>query len=219
MKKIVLLVFCLLFLVACGKVEEVKQKNEKKDSLILEKIDKSKDFVYFNSYKEVKLGANLYKYEYPVINLNSGEVENLNLELKNFVVTSYKDAGIYNGILNSGNVVNHSYYINDTYISVIRSYYYYIDGMVGEYCDDVYVVSLKNGKILNNNQILKSLDLTEDDVLELLKNKLNTDDISFSLKNVKDNGYSLYITNENKLGIIFYEVTDEEEYRREYVLN
>ena len=39
------------------------------------------------------------------------------------------------------------------------------------------------------------------------------------LKNVKDNGYSLYITNENKLGIIFYEVTDEEEYRREYVLN
>lgn len=219
MKKVVILFICFFFIAGCNKKENVEKVQKKDEVFIVEKIDVNEDYVYYKNYKEVNMSTGVYVYKYPVINIKSDEIENLNLELKNFIVRSYKDAGIYNGYLNSGNIVDFKYCITDGYISIVNSYYYYIDGMVGEYSDDVYVISLKTGKLVNNSDILKYLNMTEESFYELLESKLETDDIAYSIMNVKKNGYSLYLNEDNKLCVIFYEITDEEEQRKELVLN
>ena len=219
MKKVLLLFICISLLVGCGKEDKVDTPKIINEEFVLEKADKDKEYVYFNNYKEVTMSTGTYVYKYPVINIKSDEIDNLNLELKNFVVRSYKDAGIYNGYLNSGNVVDFKYYVTDEYVSIVKSYYYYIDGMIGEYSDDIYVVSLDNGKIISNDEILKDYNMSEEEFFDLLESKLDTEDIAYSLRSIKDNGYSLYIDNDSKLWTIFYEVTDEEEIRKELVLN
>ena len=220
MKKVLIVLICLLLLVGCNK--ESKKDNVDKDNeetFVIEKIDTTKDYVYFSKYKEVNMSSGVYTYQYPIINIKSEEIENLNLELKNFVIRSYKDAGIYEEYLNSGNVVNYQYYMTEEYISIIQSSYYYIDGMVGEYSDKVYVVSLNNGKIISNKTILDNHGISENDLYKMVEQKVDSDDVAFALMNIKENGYYLYVNNEDKLGIIFYEVTDEEEIRKELVLN
>lgn len=219
MKKVLIILICLLLLVGCNKEskqEKVDKNNE--EAFIVKKLDTTKDYVYFSKYKEVNMNSGVYTYQYPIINIKGEEIENLNLELKNFVIRSYKDAGIYEEYLNFGNVVNYKYYLTDEYISIIQSSYYYIDGMVGEYSDKVYVVSLNNGKIISNKTILDNHGISEDDLYKMVEKKVDSDDVAFALMNIKENGYYLYINNEDKLGIIFYEVTDEEEIRQELTL-
>lgn len=219
MKKFLLIVICLLLIVGCKEEKKVVDKKSIEEDFVVEKVDSTKGYVFFSRYKEVEISSGKYIFQYPVINIKSEEIENLNLELKNFIVRSYKDAGIYDGYLNSGNISNYNYYITDEYISIVQSSYYYIDGMIGEYSDKVYVVSLDNGKIISNDTILDDNGIDEEMLYEMLEKKLDTDDIAYSLLNIKENGYSLYINNEDKLCIIFYEVTDEEEIRKELVLN
>lgn len=218
MKKVFIILICFILLVGCTNEKE-EVKSVKKEEFVIEKIDSNKDFVYFNKYKEISIGDDNYIYQYPVVNIKSDEVDNLNLELKNFVIRSYKDAGIYEGILNSGNVIDYKYYVTDDFISIVQSHYYYIDGMIGEYDDKVYVLSFDNGKILNNEDILKKINMTEDVLYDKLEKVIDSEDVAFSLMNIKESGYSLYVNNEDKLCIIYYEVTNDEGIRKELVLN
>lgn len=219
MKKVVLLFLCLFLVIGCKDEKKTIENKVEEKKFVLEKVDSNKDYVYFNNHKEVELSSGKYVFKYPIINIKSEEIDNLNLELKNFVIRSYKDSEIYENYLNSGNIVNYDYYVTDEYISIVQSSYYYIDGMIGEHSDKVYVVSLKNGKIISNDKILDNHGINEETLYELLESKIVSDDIAYTLKSIKDNGYSLYINDSDKLCIIFYEITDEEEIRKELVLN
>ena len=53
MKKVFIIAFCLLLLVGCNKKEEVVEKKEPVVDFVLEKIDSSKEYVYYSDYREV----------------------------------------------------------------------------------------------------------------------------------------------------------------------
>ena len=113
MKKVLIIAFSLLLLVGCNKKEEVVEKKEPVVKFTLEKIDNDKDYVYFSNYKEVVFKDDRYLYKYPVVNIKGNDIENLNLELKNFVINSFKDAEIYENKLSSGNIIDYKEYVTD----------------------------------------------------------------------------------------------------------
>ena len=127
MKKIVLTLVLLCFVVGCSKEKELEiEPKKEKEVFVLKKQNENLDYIYFENYKEVLLGEKKYVYEFPVINVQSEEIENINLELKSFVVKSFKDANINNGSLIQGNIIDYDYYVTSKYITVIQRYYSYI---------------------------------------------------------------------------------------------
>lgn len=219
MKKIVLILILLCFVVGCSKEKEYEnESNNEKEVFVLKKQNEDFDYIYFENYKDVLLGEKKYVYKYPVINIRSEEIENINLELKSFVVKSFKDANINDGILSQGNIIDYDYYVTSKYITVIQKYYSYIDGIIGEELDNVFVISLESGKLLSSDKILEYYGIDENKMFEMLRKQLKTEDVEFSIMNMKNEGYSLYINDDNKLVLIYYELTDVDSERKELVL-
>lgn len=212
---------CFLLLMGCKDSNQDKLSESKEDTekFVLKKNDETKDFVYFKDYKQIQsYDNNIYNLKIPVINIKSDDVDNVNLELKSFVTNSYKDFLIVDEMFTQGNIIDYEYYVTDDYVSIIQKYYLYIDGMIGEEQDNVYVISLKNGKVLNNQDLLDNFGFDEDKLFELLEEKIVSEDVAFSLMNIKEEGYKLFVNKNNNLCIIYYELFDDS-IRKELVLS
>jgi len=218
MKKILLVLVCLIFLVGCNKTTKQKE-TEKEDIFVLEKIDKEKDWVYLTKYKSLNIWNEDRDISILTINVKSESVENVNLELKNFVVNSVNKYEIYDNRLIVGNVIDYDYYVSDKYISVIQRYFMTSDDMVGDKYENVYVISLENGKRIDNSEIRKIYKMSEDDIYEKIENKLKGNDVDYWMSLIKKNGYKLYINKEEKLCVLFDIITDDEVIKKELVLN
>ncbi len=219
MKKILIIFICLLILVGCAKNNEKKEINNIEKEFILEKKDIEKDYVYLNNYKTISYDDIIYEIKNLVINIKSEDAENVNLELRSFVNKSYKEMEFKDEKLIKGNIINYDYYVNDKYISIIQRYYPYINGLKGEEQDNVYVISLETGKVINNKEILKKYDYSEEELYEMLENKVNSEDILFTILNIKNNGYKLFIDDNDKLNIIYEEIDNDDSIKKELVLN
>lgn len=218
MKKIIILLITLLTLIGCSDKTEIKEEKNNDTEFILEKIDSDKDFVYLSDYKTISYDNNDYKLQYLTINIKSNDIENINLELKSFVVRAFKDMEFKDNKLIRGKVISYDWNITDNYVSVIQRYYPYINGIIGEEEDNVYVISLKNGNIMNNKDLLNNFDLAEEEIYDFIDKHSDLDDVEFTKMNIKNNGYKLYVK-DNKLNIIYYEIDDTESIRKELVLN
>lgn len=218
MKKFIIL-FCLLLLVTgCNKKVENKEEDNSNQVEVIspEKIDKSKDYVYFNDYKEYYLSdGSIYKLQIPIINYSGESASNVNLEIKTFINNSIKNNIVNNNVLSTGNVIKYSYYESDKYFTLIVNYTYMVDSVFGESKDFVYVFNLDSGKLLNNDEILE---LSGNDNLDvLLRNKIISEDIEFTIMTIKNNGYSLYFNDKGELCIIYYEIDNLDNIRKELV--
>lgn len=218
MKKLIILLLALLTLVGCSDKKETTEEKNNDTEFILEKNDNDKDFVYLSDYKTISYDNNDYKLQNLTINIKSDDVENINLELKSFVVRAFKDMEFKDNKLIKGKVISYDWNITDNYVSVIQRYYPYINGIIGEEEDNVYVISLDSGNIMNNNELLKDFDLTEEEIYDFIDKHSDLDDVEFTKMNIKNNGYKLYVK-DNKLNIIYYEIDDTESIRKELVLN
>lgn len=219
MKKVFIIAFCLLLLVGCNKKEEVVEKKEPVVDFVLEKIDSSKEYVYYSDYREVVFKEENYLYKYPVVNIKGNDIENLNLELKNFVINSFKESEVYENKLSSGDIIDYKDYVTDAYISIVMNYYTYIDGIVGDLSSNTYVVSLSSGKILSNEKLLELYDFTEESFYKELEKNIDSEDVAYSIKNIKENGYNLYVNDKGKLCVIYYELTDFDEIKKELIFD
>lgn len=219
MKKVFIIAFCLLLLVGCNKKEEVVEKKEPVVDFVLEKIDSSKEYVYYSNYREVVFKEENYLYKYPVVNIKGNDIENLNLELKNFVINSFKESEVYENKLSSGDIIDYKDYVTDAYISIVMNYYTYIDGIVGDLSSNTYVVSLSSGKILSNEKLLELYDFTEESFYKELEKNIDSEDVAYSIKNIKENGYNLYVNDKGKLCVIYYELTDFDEIKKELIFD
>ena len=219
MKKVFIIAFCLLLLVGCNKKEEVVEKKEPVVDFVLEKIDSSKEYVYYSNYREVVFKEENYLYKYPVVNIKGNDIENLNLELKNFVINSFKESEVYENKLSSGDIIDYKDYVTDAYISIVMNYYTYIDGIVGDLSSNTYVVSLSSGKILNNEKLLELYDFTEESFYKELEKNIDSEDVAYSIKNIKENGYNLYVNDKGKLCVSYYELTDFDEIKKELIFD
>lgn len=204
---------------ACGLKDNKNVDDNQDNDFILEKVDNEKDYVYLTKYKSITYDNEEYELNNLIINIKSEDVDNINLELKSFVIKSFKDMEISDGVLKNGNIINYDYYMSDKFISVIQRYYPYIDSIVGEEEDNVYVISLDTGKTINNEDIIQYYQYDEDYLMEMIEEKTDSDDIAFTMMNIKNNGYKLYINDKDKLCVIFNEIDDNQSIRKELVLN
>lgn len=220
MKKVFLLFTCLLLVTGCKDKEKISEESESHTAFVLEKVDDSKDYVYFQEYKKLVLGVDDYSLGYMVINIQSDDVENVNLELRSFVTKSYRDMSIYDdSVISQGNIINYDSFVSSHYISILQKSYPYIDGIVGEEIVHVYVVSLETGKVLNSSSLLEAFQITEEQLFQKIEEHVDSEDVSYTLMNIKEEGYSLYVNNDGKLVVSYYEVDNENSIRKELVLN
>lgn len=219
MKKGFICLLCFLFLCGCShNKENVQDNNDKQEKFVLEKINNNYDYVYLDTYYNLKLNGNYYNLDNLIINVKSEDVLNVNLELKSFVTKSYQNMVIDNNEIIEGTIIDYKYYVTDKYISILQLFYPYINGEKGEESVNIYVVSLDNGKVLNNEDILKCFELSEDGLMNKIETNINSEDIMYTMMNIKEEGYDLYINNDNKLVVSYYEVTDINSIRKDLVL-
>ena len=217
----IIIFFCFLFVISgCNKEEDIEKKKVSEDVFILEKQDASQDYVYLEEYRNLYYeNGEVYKLQNLVVNMKSDAVDNVNLELLSFVKKSFHDMRVENGKLKVGQVIFYDYYITDKYISVLQKYYSYVNGSKGEEYDNVYVISLENGENLSKDALLQAYGYDEENLYSLLESKIQSDDVLYTLVNIKNNGYHLYVNKDGKLCIIYYEMDDVEEIRKELILD
>lgn len=219
MKKFLIVLFCLLFLVGCGKKDYKQEEEKTEEKFVLEKVDNDKDYVYLTNYKKVKLANKDYDLQYLTVNVKSSAVDNVNLELKSFVQKSYDDYQIYEGLLIQGNVISYEYYVTDDYISIIQEYYMTVDTMRGDEDYNSYVVSLKTGKTVDYQELLKEFDYTDEDIYEKLDKNIDSEDKDYIVSRIKKEGYDLFINSDNKLVVLYRIINDDESIIKKLVLN
>lgn len=218
MKKYLIIVCFLLLLSGCGKKEDTHEE-EHVDTFVVSKNDISKDYVYSSLLSTFILPDNsTYEMEEIVVNLNSEDASNVNMELRSFINQSniYVD-GSNNQFVN-GYVYSYEHYVTKDYLSLVIPYQYITNGIYGDEDCLVYVLSLDNGKIISNEELLKVYNLTEDDLFSKVES-IKSEDALFSVRSMKENGYYLYVNRSSQLVVLFYEITDEESVKKELVIS
>lgn len=221
MKKLGILLLCLLLLTGCNKKkeEDVVSSNEVEEQFVLKKKDESKDYVSLIPLRNIEVDNTEYVLNNLEINIDSSDIDNVNLEIKTFVNNSNKNYVVSDNRLVNGTVVNYEYWMSNKYLSIIQKYYLYVDGIKGEENDNVYNISLETGKVISNQDLLKLFELDENKLFEKLENEIESEDTLYTILNIKNNGYKLFVNSDNQLGIIYYEATDEESIRKELILS
>lgn len=216
-----ILIICLcLITLGCNRSKSNETVIDNPEEFILEKMDSNKDWVYLEPYRDLKYGdGTTYNLQNIVINIKSDAVDNVNLEINSFVKKSYKDMKIINGMINEGNIISYDTYNSDHYISVIQKYHTYMNGQIGEEKNNIYVISKKTGNNLNNEDILKEFEYTQEDFYKRLESRIDSEDVLYTIMNIKKDGYSLYVNHDNQLVVIYYEVSDDDTIRKELILD
>lgn len=146
----------LLNLVADNDVKKNENDNLDYDNVeeqtTVKSIDSSKDIVY-----------TLYDKSYPIINLDSSEIEDINDKIEQ----NYKGPDKPREF----GLSEYNYYLNNEILSLVIS----TEDNTGFYYYDVYNINVKTGKIVSNADLLKSKNIDEQSFLsklpEYYKNK------------------------------------------------
>lgn len=221
MKKIAILILFFLLLCSCEKkdVKEINHEDEVIVNKVIKKINDDKDYAYLIDYKNFVLdNGNEYGLKLLEINLNSDDAKNINLEIKSFVNNSYKKFQYISDMISSGNIIDYVYFINDDIISVIIKNNYYVNKMYVVEKDTVYNIDIKTGENIENIDLLKKYELTEDSLYEYVRGHAVSDDIEFTIMNIKQEGYNLYVNDSSNLVLIYYEVFNDEIIRKELII-
>ena len=213
-----LIIICLLLLVSgCGKNKE--NTDEVSDSFVLSKVDNDKDYIYSNDLNTYTLSdGSEYTSKDIVINLNSNDADNANMEIRSFIRKNNKDNSVTNGVLTSGCIYDYVYYVNDDYLSLVITYKYLRNGIYSDEESLVYVLSLTDGKKIDNKSLLDTFSLSEEEMFNKVEESIESEDSLYTIKSIKDNGYYLYVK-DNKLIVLFYEINDDESIKKELILS
>lgn len=214
-------VFFLFLLLLCSCIKNDKNEEEGKNVLkvaIAKKVDKDKEYVYFEEYRNLKLSnGSDYILKNAFVNLNTDDAKNINLELKNFVAKSYKNLGFEDNKVIYGNIIYYDCYVTSKYISLLQNYSYYISKNIGVVESNVYVIEIKTGKLVNNEGLMNRYNLTEEELILKVREEIESDDIEYTIMNMKEN-YSLYVNEDSKLVLVFIETSNDEAIKRELIL-
>lgn len=167
------------------KVEQLKKSEE---TVTIKKIDKSKDWMYVDSKIELPIDmAITYPYvvqslidegtlyiEIPVINIQNDKITELNKRIQADQEALYNELGEYEGVPTFAFSTVSIYHFEDIYSLVIRTRRTeYNDIPRPEYM--IYNINIKEGKILDNFDLFKLLDLSieqvENNVLKQLEER------------------------------------------------
>ena len=211
-KKLFIIVFLLLVIFGCGK-EVTTDTKEEEEPIVVKKIKELEDYLYFDDYKSFNMdGLDIYKLDIPVINIDNSNISSVNTEIKSFILSSVNDVFI------KGRYITYDYYINKEYVSLLIKFSNYYNGSFEGENVLVYNIDLKNGVNIDNKSLLKSFLIDENELPMVIRNKLDSEDVEYSVTSMK-NEYYLYIDNDSKLHLLFFERNDEEQIKRDLIIN
>lgn len=155
--------------------EELKDSEETKSKIDainivnnVKKVDETKGLVYSGLEYETDYYANVlnktfhYYYEYPVINIDSEDVQEINSEIKEKFGFDEEDEEYLT--FWELEVITYDYYINGTILSVVV-----MEGGNSSTWSATYNIDLKTGEKISNEKLLEDNEVN----VETVKNKLN----------------------------------------------
>lgn len=148
--------------------EEIKEKVENaKIVKNVKKNDASKGIVYSGFEYTYNQNGIKQEFKYPVINISSSDVDQINKEIKDeYGFSSYEE--ILNDSAGECEEIGYKYFINGKILSLIV----YTGGNDSLWYD-VYNIDLENSKKISTDTILKQYDLDKDDIISNATNKAN----------------------------------------------
>ena len=218
MKKFIIILLVVI-LCGCEKKEVTTVVDAPKEDVIVSKLNDLNDYVYFEEYKNFMLdGLNNYILKIPIINLNSNSVASVNMEIKSFIISSYNDYEVNNGVFIKGKYISYDYFISDKYISLLIKYNMYYKGNMDEDNYIIYNINISTGENLDNKALLKEFVIDENELSYYVRQKLDSEDIEYSVMSMK-NGYNLYLDKDGKLHLLFMELSDDEQIKRDLIIS
>ena len=198
---------------------EEKKVEEKEYVVAVDKISDELDYVLVTYYKDYKLSnGDSYKAETLSINLDTEEMSNLSMTLKNNIYLTTKEFKLNeNNEVTNGSLISYKYYESDKYISIIEEDKNYFNNMYGNVVNKTYVINKTTGEVLDNDNILSLYKLEEQDIYDKVK-KSEVEEADYVVMYIKNNGYLLYINDKDELVLMYDYVSDEEEIKKELIL-
>ena len=212
--------------------ETKENKNNNTQQEIDLRIDKGKDYFYYDNEEEIIASMEI-EYLEPVFNIEGAE--EINAKLKEEVQNLKKTIKYYNDSeLPEGNLGNEEkiYSLNyrdyrefsyDKYLSLAILDYSYdlVNGSIPLHLDS-YVINKETGKRFTNEELLNIFNVTEDKIGQKVKEKLEnsvllyeqtgvTVDVNSSL-NYLNEYYALYVNKFGELEVTFVVKTSENTY-------
>lgn len=217
-KKLILLFVLLFFLSACGKKEDTQQTDG--NVVIVSKVDENEDYLYFKNYKSVNLSSGeKFDFNVAIFNINSSDVSSVNMELKNMIVKYFRSLKYDRDLVVEGTLISFDVFESSSYISLIANESYYFGNDVHYKGFLVYVISKDTGKLMDNIGLMNAFSIDEDSMFTHVKDISDDSDIDYSIMMMRNNGYKLYVNEDNKLIAIFNESNDNESVKKELVVN
>jgi hypothetical protein len=198
---------------------EDKKVEDKEHVVAVDKISDELDYVLVTYYKDYKLSnGDSYKAETISINLDTEEMSNLSMTLKNNIYLTTKEFKLNeNNEVTNGSLISYKYYESDKYISIIEQDKNYFNNMYGNVVNKTYVINKTTGEVLDNDNILNLYKLEEQDIYDKVK-KSEVEEADYVVMYIKNNGYLLYINDKDELVLMYDYVSDEEEIKKELIL-
>ena len=205
----------LCMIVGC----EDEKIEDKEQVVAVDKISDELDYVLVTYYKDYKLSnGDSYKAETLSINLDTEEMSNLSMTLKNNIYLTTKEFKLNeNNEVTNGSLISYKYYESDKYISIIEEDKNYFNNMYGNVVNKTYVINKTTGEVLDNDNILSLYKLEEQEIYDKVK-KSEVEEADYVVMYIKNNGYLLYINDKDELVLMYDYVSDEEEIKKELIL-
>lgn len=214
MKKVCIFVILLMLLSGCT-LSKNKENNIEDNSV--GKIDVNKDYVNETLFKSYKLSnGEDYDAKYIDININSDGVKQFNERLKNNIVNN-STLEIKKNKIVKGNIITYEKYVSKEFVTIIENVNSYFEGNIVSSISNYYIFDIMYGKIYNNDGLLEYFHLEEEDLFNKLS-KSDVEDSDYITMYVKNNGYYLYVDENEKLIMEYVFVGDNGEEKNKLII-
>jgi hypothetical protein len=181
------------------------------------KIDVNKEYVNETLFKSYKLcNGEDYDAKYIDININSDGVKQFNERLKNNIVNNSTLEIKKNKII-KGNIITYEKYVSKEFVTIIENVDSYFEGNIVSSISNYYIFDIMYGKIYNNDGLLEYFHLEEEDLFNKLS-KSDVEDSDYITMYVKNNGYYLYVDENEKLIMEYVFVGDNGEEKNKLII-
>lgn len=187
------------------------------------RIDTSKDYIYFENGKEILESEEIYQED---VVLNFTTLTNINETLKKENEEIYKSIKYSGESIYSLNYREYENYKFGDYVSlIVKDFYYDVDSETKPTGLKGYVVNLKNGKLISEDELLQTFNMNLDTIKTKVRERLNNTqileenviDIEGTINNF--NQYTLYVNKNGKLAITFVVKSNQFNYNDSIELN
>ena len=198
--------FLLLFII-CS-CDSKTNKDDEPVSNQLMKVNDSFDAIYFDdSYVYELDDGGIYEQKLPIINYQTNDAKNVNLELKSKISINNKKISKVDGVVTNGLLDDFEIIDGIRYVTLIGKEYYY-NGEKNVSDLYVFVFDKKNMNLINNDDLLNLYNLSIDDLYDKILEGFG-EEADYSLMLIKNTGYYLYIDGED-LVLLFLMNNDED---------